>query len=682
MRPWQRLRGIWPRASLGEQIAILSAADAALLLLGLALLFGVSERSRVRLEAATNDYILEARIAGRINQAVMEQLVVVAAATGADSPGLRAAFSEAGDRVAQESRRYLQRALTPVERLQVERVREQHQRLEVAAAHAFEAAGRGGARAATARQGVVDAAVGLQSALAAFLAMREQSLARLAEQQASMLAVLGGGALMLALVLVLGTLLFARFLHRRLTLPLHDLSAAAAQVGAGDLGVRVTARHDDEFGALAVSFNRMAESVSDMRGVLEGRNAELQDALQRLRSAQNDLVQTEKLGALGRMIAGLAHELNNPLASVLGHAELLAGRLAEGDPPDSHQLSEEFVDPVVEAASRARDLVRSLLQFSRSSAPELEPVSLAAAMDVVVGLRRFAYEQAGLHLTVDLPDVHVLAERQRLQQVFLNLVNNALEAMTGAGETPGAGAGLRIHAERNDSTVSIVFEDDGPGMSRPDRVFDPFFTTKDVGEGTGLGLTLVHGFIDEFGGDIRAENRTRGGARFTIRLRLAAEPRQVGPTSAAPAAPVATGTTGTFGTSGTTASPGAPRILVVEDEAPLRRLQQAILKRMGAEVELAGSGNEARRRLEQGGVDLIVSDVKMADGSGLELYDWIRRERPELRDRVLFVTGNMGDPAVVEIVQNEPGRVVAKPFTREEYVERVRSALERVGSEK
>ena len=661
----------WPKISLGEQIAILSAADALLLLVGLALLFGVSERSRVQLESATSDYVLETRIAGRINQAVMEQLVVVTAATGADAPDIRDVFVRAGDRVNLETRRYLRRELTPAERLRLEQVREQHQRLEVAAAHAFEAAGSGGRRAANARQGVVDAAVGLQGALDGFLALREQALERLAEQQASMLTVLGIGALVLGLVLVIGTLMFARFLHRRLTVPLNDIAYAAVQLEAGDLAVRVRAHHDDEFGDLAVSFNRMAESVADMRHILERRNAELREALERLRAAQSDLVQTEKLGALGRMIAGLAHELNNPLASVLGHAELLEGRLAEGEAPARRELSDEFVQPVVEAATRARDLVRSLLQFSRSSAPEPVAVSLREAMDVAIGLRRFAYEQAGLELSVDIPDVKVLGERQRLQQVFLNLVNNALEAMTGSGEEPAAGAGLRIRARQYDGGIAIVFEDDGPGMIRPDRVFDPFYTTKDVGEGTGLGLTLVSGFIDEFGGDIRAENREGGGARFTVRLRLADE-------AVAADAGASNGTPSPHARDTSEVDVGgvAPRILVVEDEAPLRRLQETILRRIGAEVEVAASGNEARRRLERGDVDLIVSDVKMPDGNGIELYDWIKRERPQLRDRVLFVTGNLGDPAVVDIVESEPERVVAKPFTRDEYVARVRSALD------
>jgi two-component system response regulator GlrR len=115
--------------------------------------------------------------------------------------------------------------------------------------------------------------------------------------------------------------------------------------------------------------------------------------------------------------------------------------------------------------------------------------------------------------------------------------------------------------------------------------------------------------------------------------------------------------------------------LVVEDEAPLRRLQEQMLRRMGAEVHLASSGNEAKRMLERLRVDLVVSDVKMPDGNGIELYEWIRRERPELRERVLLVTGNLGDPAVIEIAETEPRRVVGKPFTRDEFVARVREVL-------
>ena len=662
MRARTPLRELWPRGPLGRRIALITVTNAALLLLGLVLLFGQSERRRVRLEAATRDFVEEARIAERINQAVMEQLIAVTAATSGDDAHVRRVFIGAGDVVNQQTRRYLQRDLTPAERLELERLREEHQRLEVAAARAFQMAGSGDVESASARQGVFDAAVALRDALGDFLALREDALQALAEQQRALLAALRIGALALGFLLFAGSLLFGRFLHRRLTLPLHDLDIAAGAVAAGAPGAQVVPRHDDELGHLAESFNRMAASVAEARRVLEQRNAELGEALHRLRDAQADLVQTEKLGALGRMIAGLAHELNNPLASVLGHSELLAARLSDGDMPDEKELREEFVEPVVLDASRARDLVRSLLQFSRRSTPELEAVPLSEAIDVVVALRRFAFEHAGLALRVDVPRVSVLAERQRLQQVFLNLVNNALEAM--AAVEPAPGRALAIRAAISDGWVAVTFEDDGPGVTRLDRVFDPFYTTKDVGEGTGLGLTLVHGFIEEFGGEIRVENRGEGGARFTVRLRLAHEP--AAPQNAPPAAGAA---------AAPDSSPTAPRILVVEDEAPLRRLQEQILKRMGAVVHMASSGNEAKRVLEQLHVDLVVSDVKMPDGDGIALLEWIRREKPELGERVLLVTGNLGDPAVIEIAEQEPRRVVGKPFSRDEYVARVREVL-------
>ncbi|HEX6589186.1 MAG TPA: ATP-binding protein [Longimicrobiales bacterium] len=670
----RRVRDLWPQQSLGWQITLVAAANGFLLLVGLLLLFRVSERGRVQIEAAAGDFVEETRIAERINEAVMDQLVAVSVASSSGNDrAIRRSFVEAGDVVNQQTRLYLRRDLTPAERLELERLREEHQRLEVAAAHAFEVAGTSVAQADAARRGVFDAASALRDALSDFLGLRERAVISLAEQQRDLLGALRAGAIALLVLMLAGMLLFARFLHRRLTTPLHELAIAAARIGAGEPGARVEPRHDDDLGHLADTFNAMAGSVADARRVLELRNAELGEALQRLRDAQADLVQTEKLGALGRMIAGLAHELNNPLASVLGHSELLAARLADGDVPDERELREEFVEPVVVDAARARDLVRNLLQFSRRSAPELQAVPLRQAVDVVAGLRRYAFEHAGLQLHVDVPDVHVLAERQRLQQVCLNLVNNALEAMTAAGRTSGA---LDIRATRQDGYVVVVFDDDGPGVSRPDRVFDPFYTTKDVGDGTGLGLTLVHGFVEEFGGDIRVENRPDGGARFTVRLYAADAPPASAPERTTNDALVA---------EPIRAAPGAeaPRILIVEDEAPIRRLQEQILRRAGATVFLAESGNEGRRFLAVSDVDVVVSDVKMPDGSGVELYDWIRRERPELGERVLLVTGNLGDPAVIEISDSEPHRVLAKPFSREEYLTRVMSlvALKGAGGE-
>lgn len=654
-----RLRELWPTQSLGRQITLVAAANGFILLAGLLVLFGVSERGRVELEAATGDFVEEMRIAERINEAVLAQLVAVSvASSGEDDERIRRAFVQAGDVVNQQSRLYLRRDLTTAERLELERLREEHQRLEVAAAHAFEIANTSAAQVDAARRGVFAAASDVRDALGAFLRLREEAVLSFAEQQRALLVALRGGAIALLVLMVAGMLLFARFLHRRLTTPLHELALAAASVGAGEPGARVEPRHDDELGHLAATFNTMAGSVAEARRVLEQRNAELGDALQRLRDAQADLVQTEKLGALGRMIAGLAHELNNPLASVLGHSELLAARLADGEVPDERELREEFVDPVVVDAARARDLVRNLLQFSRRSAPDLEAVPLRRAIDVVAGLRRYAFEHAGLQLRVDVPDVHVLAERQRLQQVFLNLVNNALEAMSAAGNIQGS---LDIRAAREGPLVVLVFEDEGPGVARPDRVFDPFYTTKDVGEGTGLGLTLVHGFVEEFGGDIRVDNRPEGGARFTLRLHAADAPALADALDSVPDAPADIAGNAAAG----------PRVLIVEDEAPIRRLQEQILKRAGATVFLAESGNEGRRFLRDHEVEVVVSDVKMPDGSGVELYEWIGRERPELRERVLFVTGNLGDPAVIAIAEAEPHRVLAKPFSREEFLSRV-----------
>jgi two-component system NtrC family sensor kinase len=450
-------------------------------------------------------------------------------------------------------------------------------------------------------------------------------------------------------------LLLTRFLRRRVVAPLTTLADAVTRFGEGDLQTRVPVAMDREFQDVAIAFNLMSERLTAAQAALATRNHELEEALQHVREARDDLVQAEKLGAVGRMSAGLAHELNNPLAAVLGYAELLAAELQDGTPM-SLELATSHVEPLVREATRARQLVRSLLQFSRRAGDEVGPVSLHEAMSVVLDLRRGAFEQAGLRLEIEpVPEVPVLAEAQRLQGVILNIVNNAYQAMR--DQRRGT---LRVRSELRGDRVRVVFDDDGPGLSQPDRVFEPFFTTKAPGEGTGLGLSLAQRFVDAFGGSITAENRREGGARFTVELRTAG-----GAVVAEPSA--------------TSAVPGGVDrpavVLVVDDEPELRRLAGRVLKRAGVEVVEANSVAAARELLGRRAIDAIVSDVRMPVETGVALYRWVEQTQPALRDRFLFVTGDADAEELADIASGHPEAMLTKPYTLSDLTERVLGML-------
>jgi CheY-like chemotaxis protein len=288
---------------------------------------------------------------------------------------------------------------------------------------------------------------------------------------------------------------------------------------------------------------------------------------------------------------------------------------------------------------------------------EVGPLPLRAALEVASDLRRHEFEHADLSLVIDpIPEVAVMAEQQQLQGVIVNIMNNALDALAGR-----PGGRLRIHATVEDTMLRLVFEDDGPGLLEPDKVFDPFYTTKEVGEGTGLGLAIAERSIESFGGTIRAENRDEGGARFTIRLRVApAVTAWSGSAVSVLPAPVA----------------GDGRtVLVVEDEPQLRRLIAHALGRIGYAARLAASVPEAREAMTLGPVDGIISDVRMPGESGVEFFHWLEVTHPSLAERFLFITGDINNAELAPIAQRRPEVVLLKPFDLHDLLARLQAVL-------
>ncbi len=264
----------------------------------------------------------------------------------------------------------------------------------------------------------------------------------------------------------------------------------------------------------ALAFERTAAALSEERARLAAKVTELTAANAALAEARASLVRSEKLATVGRLAAGVAHEVGNPLGAVSGYAELARARLpAGGDPHVADAL-----DRIAAAAVRIDRIVRDLLDFARPAALEVRPVALASAVDAALRLAaipaRFKGVEAEVDLPADLPPV--LGDERQLSQVVLNLLLNAGDAMRGEGR-------VAVAARRNGDHVTLTLSDTGPGIPAEDlpRIFDPFFTTKDPGEGSGLGLAICHTIVESMGGTIDASSPPEGGAAFVVRLRVA-----------------------------------------------------------------------------------------------------------------------------------------------------------------
>ncbi|TDI14243.1 MAG: response regulator [Acidobacteria bacterium] len=405
---------------------------------------------------------------------------------------------------------------------------------------------------------------------------------------------------------------------------------------------------------------RMSVTVSPVRGrggATDGMVILLADITEQ-HALQQKLVQSEKLSALGEMISGVAHELNNPLAAVMGYAQLLDSDLVELD--GEHR--QEKIRTIHREAYRCQRIVQNLLSFARNQNPERRPTDLNAAVQAVIHPLEYSLRvdevEAILELAPDLPAV--MGDAHQLQQVILNLVNNAQHALR---EVPGPRR-LRISTVQRDGRVVVQVEDNGVGIpaDKLGKVFDPFFSTKAVGKGTGLGLSLAYGCIKEHGGEIRVQSPPGQGTCFTLDL----------PATSAPIV-------------GQADEPSAPTqarkpvrscsILVVDDEPNVAAVIAEVLSACGHRVEVAHDGREARKRIREGAVDLIITDLMMPHVSGHELYEDVRQHSPELAARMIFSTGDTVSEGTREFLRRTGNAYLTKPFQIETLLEIVEKAL-------
>ena len=390
-----------------------------------------------------------------------------------------------------------------------------------------------------------------------------------------------------------------------------------------------------------------------------------------LRQAEHALRRSEKLAAVGQLISGVAHELNNPLSSILHFADdLLADPRTPGDA--------EALGVIREQARRSRSIVRDLLSFVQQRQANVQVVVLGATVAATVRAMSPAAQRSGVALHVGhLDDVSVLVDLTGLEQVITNLLSNAMHAA-------GAGGEVRVRTECIPGWCRLVVDDTGPGIA-PDvlpRIFDPFFTTKPTGEGTGLGLSVTLGIVQQLGGRIVTEPLPPGvrGTRFVATLPLpragAAEEVARAP-SLAVTPPQPRAVIAPVATHGAPAMAGPPRsVLVIDDEATIRAALCRFFTRRGWRVEEAEDGSAALALIGRtgGGYDLVVSDLRMPGFSGVDLHDHLAANDPGLLRRVIFSTGDVASHDAASFVQRTRCPVLKKPFelrTLDEIVERL-----------
>ena len=405
-------------------------------------------------------------------------------------------------------------------------------------------------------------------------------------------------------------------LVRRVTQPLRQLRDSAEAVGRGDFSQRIEIHSKDELGELAGVFNHMTEN-------LQKSLAQLEKTVEILRATQTQLVHSEKLSAVGEFVAGVAHELNNPLTSLIGYAELLQASAVD-------DAARSSLKRISNSADRCHKIVQSLLSFARQHPPERKLTNVNGLVDSVVDILIYELRTSNIKIIKELsPHLpRLLVDPHQIQQVFLNIVNNARQAV----EAYRPHGSIRISTGAARQRVWIRFQDDGPGISEENlaKIFNPFFTTKPVGKGTGLGLSLSYGIIQEHGGSISAQSKVGQGTTFIIELPITAD--AVKPNAAqtkmspAQAPPLPSGR--------------GKSILVVDDEEDILELIRKTLEKQNYRVQTALDGEVALGHLGKNRYDLIISDWKMPGVNGQQLHQRLMSIDPAATRRMIFMTGD------------------------------------------
>jgi two-component system, cell cycle sensor histidine kinase and response regulator CckA len=472
------------------------------------------------------------------------------------------------------------------------------------------------------------------------------------------------------------------------------LTQAASGVTAGDRSKLVNIRTNDEFGTLANAFNEMIVKVGtsqeDLERKVQERTLELErandqlqrfsesnalkrsqaekeamEAIEALRSSEEQLQQAQKLEAVGRLAGGIAHDFNNLLTVIMGYSALLTKRKLE-------KGVHEKIEEINKAAHRASSLTRQLLAFSRKQVLKPEVLDINSLIEGTGKmLRRLIGEDIEVITSLKPGLGKINADPGQIEQVLINLVVNARDAMKDGGKITIETANVELDPAYSDMHIKVTsgpyvmlaVSDTGIGMNPETRthIFEPFFTTKEVGRGTGLGLSMIYGIVKQSGGNIWVYSELGKGTTFKIYLpRVRAESDQA-VTAVKQQDPNWT--------------PATETILLVEDEEMVRKLASEILRDKGYQVLVGENGEEAIRicREHKGQIDVMLTDVVMPAMNGKRLAESVGPIQPNMR--VIYMSGYTDEAIVHHGVLDQGTNFIEKPFTAETLTSRIREVL-------
>jgi len=367
---------------------------------------------------------------------------------------------------------------------------------------------------------------------------------------------------------------------------------------------------------------------------------------------REQLVQSEKMAAVGQLISGVAHELNNPLAGVMGYSQLL---LMQNDLDGKTQ---NYLNKICKESDRAKNIVNNLLTFARKHKPEKKYLDINATLEQTIELRAYDLKVSNIQVqkNFDLQLPKTMADFNQLQQVFLNIINNAQQAIL---DSKGKGE-IRITTEKFGEMFRITFEDTGPGISKKNlnKIFEPFFTTKEVGRGTGLGLSISYGIIQQHGGKIYARSILGQGATFIIELPILKEEGACDTEKKEKPKPLSR-------------KREKKNILVIDDEQSILDILMNTLQQEGHQVDVASNGRTVLSRVKASAYDLVITDIKMPDFDGKRFFEEVKSYNKELAKKIIFTTGDLANPETQAFLEKANQPCITKPFNLDEVKQMV-----------